>query len=128
MVAEKGGCGGKRLKKKSAKKQIFAVGCLAPCLALVENLWAHAFAFMLCATSECVPLARVVTPEAIGFLSAVGVFVVLLAVLFLFINKKLCFEKIGGLPCLELKRKKKRVREKAGIHRGLAHNKLTGAC
>ncbi|XP_038631331.1 synaptotagmin-16 isoform X5 [Scyliorhinus canicula] len=60
-----------------------------------------------------------VTPEAIGFLSAVGVFVVLLAVLFLFINKKLCFEKIGGLPCLELKRKKKRVREKAGIHKGL---------
>ncbi|XP_072348159.1 synaptotagmin-16-like isoform X4 [Scyliorhinus torazame] len=64
-------------------------------------------------------MATDITPEAIGFLSAVGVFVVLLAVLFLFINKKLCFEKIGGLPCLELKRKKKRVREKAGIHRGL---------
>ncbi|XP_038631312.1 synaptotagmin-16 isoform X3 [Scyliorhinus canicula] len=63
-----------------------------------------------------------VTPEAIGFLSAVGVFVVLLAVLFLFINKKLCFEKIGGLPCLELKRKKKRVREKAGIHKGLVNS------
>ncbi|GCC35906.1 hypothetical protein chiPu_0014395 [Chiloscyllium punctatum] len=67
-----------------------------------------------------------VTPEAIGFLSAVGVFVVLLALLFLFINKKLCFEKVGGLPCLELKRKRKRVREKAGIHRGLAQNKVTG--
>ncbi|XP_078418373.1 synaptotagmin-16-like isoform X3 [Cetorhinus maximus] len=64
-------------------------------------------------------MATDITPEAIGFLSAVGVFVVLLAVLFLFINKKLCFEKIGGLPCLELKQKKKRVREKAGIHRGL---------
>ncbi|XP_032883326.1 synaptotagmin-16 isoform X5 [Amblyraja radiata] len=60
-----------------------------------------------------------ITPEAIGFLSAVGVFVVLLAVLFLFINKKLCFEKIGGLPCLELKRERKRVLEKAGIHKGL---------
>ncbi|XP_072424449.1 synaptotagmin-16 isoform X3 [Chiloscyllium punctatum] len=64
----------------------------------------------------------IITPEAIGFLSAVGVFVVLLALLFLFINKKLCFEKVGGLPCLELKRKRKRVREKAGIHRGLVNS------
>ncbi|XP_051873260.1 synaptotagmin-16-like isoform X3 [Pristis pectinata] len=67
-------------------------------------------------------MATEITPEAIGFLSAVGVFVVLLAVLFLIINKKLCFEKIGGLPCLELKREKKRVREKAGIHKGLVNS------
>ncbi|XP_078262895.1 synaptotagmin-16-like isoform X1 [Rhinoraja longicauda] len=63
-----------------------------------------------------------ITPEAIGFLSAVGVFVVLLAVLFLFINKKLCFEKIGGLPCLELKREKKREHERAGIHKSLVNS------
>ncbi|CAM5123455.1 unnamed protein product [Eretmochelys imbricata] len=40
-------------------------------------------------------MATDITPEAIGFLSAVGVFIVLLTVLFLLINKKLCFEKIG---------------------------------
>ncbi|XP_062902392.1 synaptotagmin-16-like isoform X3 [Mobula hypostoma] len=67
-------------------------------------------------------MATDITPEAIGFLSAVGVFVILLVVLFLFINKKLCFEKIGGLPCLELKREKKRARDKAGIHKGLVNS------
>uniref|UniRef100_UPI0037E752E8 synaptotagmin-16 isoform X1 n=1 Tax=Semicossyphus pulcher TaxID=241346 RepID=UPI0037E752E8 len=61
-----------------------------------------------------------VTPEAIGFLSAVGVFIVALAVLFLFINKKLCFARVGGLPCLEQhgRRKKGRV----GIRQGLVNS------
>ncbi|KAM6968766.1 synaptotagmin-16 isoform 1-T1 [Tautogolabrus adspersus] len=61
-----------------------------------------------------------VTPEAIGFLSAVGVFIVALAVLFLFINKKLCFSRVGGLPCLEQhgRRKKGRV----GIRQGLVNS------
>uniref|UniRef100_A0A3P9AVZ5 Synaptotagmin 16 n=1 Tax=Maylandia zebra TaxID=106582 RepID=A0A3P9AVZ5_9CICH len=54
-----------------------------------------------------------VTPEAIGFLSAVGVFIVALAVLFLFINKKLCFSRVGGLPCLEVHGRRKKGR--AGI-------------
>nr|XP_019606320.1 PREDICTED: synaptotagmin-14-like [Rhinolophus sinicus] len=63
---------------------------------------------------ECVP------PEAIGFLSAVGVFMVLLAVLFLFINKKLCFENLGGLPCLEQRGKRKHSKDKTGIPKGLA--------
>ncbi|MBN3307726.1 SYT16 protein, partial [Amia calva] len=63
---------------------------------------------------------RAVTPEAIGFLSAVGVFIVVLAVLFLFINKKLCFHRVGGLPCLEQRRKKRHSRERAGVHEGLA--------
>ncbi|KAJ8411715.1 hypothetical protein AAFF_G00153530 [Aldrovandia affinis] len=62
------------------------------------------------------------TPEAIGFLSAVGVFVVVLAVLFLFINKKLCFSRVGGLPCLEQYGRKKRSRDKAGIHQGLVNS------
>ncbi|XP_069495037.1 synaptotagmin-16 isoform X4 [Ambystoma mexicanum] len=64
-------------------------------------------------------MATDITPEAIGFLSAAGVFIILLAVLFLFINKKLCFEKVGGLPCLEQQRKRKRSKEKAGVHEGL---------
>uniref|UniRef100_A0A4W4FJK7 C2 domain-containing protein n=1 Tax=Electrophorus electricus TaxID=8005 RepID=A0A4W4FJK7_ELEEL len=54
------------------------------------------------------PLSPSVTPEAIGFLSAVGVFVVLLAILFLFINKKLCFARVGGLPCFEQAGRRKR--------------------
>lgn len=60
-----------------------------------------------------------VTPEAIGFLSAVGVFIVLLAVLFLFINKKLCFEKIGGLPCLEQRGRRRHYKERSRVHEGL---------
>ncbi|CAB1434689.1 unnamed protein product [Pleuronectes platessa] len=57
------------------------------------------------------------TPEAIGFLSAVGVFIVALAVLFLFINKKLCFSRVGGLPCLEEHGRRKKGRQ--GIRQGL---------
>nr|XP_023668697.1 synaptotagmin-16-like [Paramormyrops kingsleyae] len=60
-----------------------------------------------------------VTPEAIGFLSAVGVFVVLLAVLLLFINRKLCFSRVGGLPCLEQHSKRRRGQKKGGVHLGL---------
>ncbi|TSV02081.1 snRNA-activating protein complex subunit 1 [Bagarius yarrelli] len=59
-----------------------------------------------------------VTPEAIGFLSAVAVFVVLLTILFLFINKKLCFARVGGLPCFEIRGHRKR-KERSGIHQGL---------
>ncbi|XP_037550742.1 synaptotagmin-16 [Nematolebias whitei] len=58
-----------------------------------------------------------VTPEAIGFLSAVGVFIVALAVLFLFINKKLCFSRVGGLPCLEQRGHHKKGR--LGVLQGL---------
>ncbi|XP_066534718.1 synaptotagmin-16 isoform X2 [Hoplias malabaricus] len=66
------------------------------------------------------PLSPAVTPEAIGFLSAVGVFVVLLAILFLFINKKLCFARVGGLPCFEHSGRRKR-KDRSGIHQGLVH-------
>ncbi|XP_058595243.1 synaptotagmin-16 isoform X7 [Neofelis nebulosa] len=59
-----------------------------------------------------------VPPEAIGFLSAVGVFIVLLVVLFLFINKKIYLEKIG-LPCLEQRGKRKHSKDKIGIREGL---------
>ncbi|KAI4568329.1 hypothetical protein MJT46_008127 [Ovis ammon polii x Ovis aries] len=59
-----------------------------------------------------------VPPEAIGFLSAAGVFLVLLVVLFLFINKKLSFETTGGLPCLEQRGKRKHSKDKTGICKG----------
>ncbi|KAG7334475.1 hypothetical protein KOW79_002882 [Hemibagrus wyckioides] len=67
-------------------------------------------------------MAADITPEAIGFLSAVGVFVVLLTILFLFINKKLCFARVGGLPCFELRGHRKR-KERSGIHQGLGEYK-----
>ncbi|MCJ8731009.1 hypothetical protein PDJAM_G00191090 [Pangasius djambal] len=66
-------------------------------------------------------MAADITPEAIGFLSAVGVFVVLLTILFLFINKKLCFARVGGLPCFELRGHRKR-KERSGIHQGLVNS------
>ncbi|XP_045679792.1 synaptotagmin-16 isoform X3 [Phyllostomus hastatus] len=64
-------------------------------------------------------MATDIPPEAIGFLSAVGLFIVLLAVLFLFINKKLCFEKIGGPPFLEQQGKRKHSKDKTGTCEGL---------
>lgn len=72
------------------------------------SLWWY---FFLCVLLP-VPL------EAIGFLSAVGIFIMLLAVLFLFISKKLCFEKIV-LPCLEQQGKRKHSKDQTGIHEGL---------
>ncbi|XP_037342049.2 synaptotagmin-16 isoform X2 [Pungitius pungitius] len=63
-------------------------------------------------------MASDIPPEAIGFLSAVGVFIVALAVLFLFINKKLCFSRVGGLPCLE-HRHTHRKKTRQGIRQGL---------
>ncbi|XP_041827861.1 synaptotagmin-16 isoform X2 [Melanotaenia boesemani] len=65
-------------------------------------------------------MASDITPEAIGFLSAVGVFIVALAVLFLFINKKLCFSRVGGLPCLEQRGRNKKGR--LGVLQGLVNN------
>ncbi|KAM3920164.1 synaptotagmin-16 isoform 2-T2 [Leptodactylus fuscus] len=67
-------------------------------------------------------MATDITPEAIGFLSAVGVFIVLLAILFLLINKKLCFEKIGDFPCLDQRGRRKRPKEKSGVLQGLVNS------
>ena len=80
-------------------------------------------------SDQCVivcPLSLTVTPEAIGFLSAVGVFVVVLAVLFLFINKKLCVSRVGGLPCLEQHGRKKGSRSRPGIRQGLGEGTAAG--
>uniref|UniRef100_A0A4X1W7A6 Synaptotagmin 16 n=2 Tax=Sus scrofa TaxID=9823 RepID=A0A4X1W7A6_PIG len=64
-------------------------------------------------------MATDIPPEAISFLSAAGVFVVLLMVLFLFINKKLCLEVTEGLPGLEQRGKRKHSTDKAGTHERL---------
>lgn len=57
-----------------------------------------------------------VTPEAIGFLSTVGLVIVLLTIFLLFINKKLCFSRVGGLPCLEQNGHRKK---RPGMRQGL---------
>ncbi|TDG99305.1 hypothetical protein EPR50_G00209520 [Perca flavescens] len=62
-------------------------------------------------------MASDIPPQAIGFLSAVGVFIVALAVLFLFINKKLCFARVGGMPCLEQHGRRKKGRQE--VRQGL---------
>ncbi|XP_077341841.1 synaptotagmin-14 isoform X1 [Lithobates pipiens] len=48
-----------------------------------------------CGVNELI-CVRKVSPEAVGFLSAVGVSIVFLLLLFLYINKKMCFGKSGG--------------------------------
>ncbi|KAM5163192.1 synaptotagmin-14 isoform 1-T1 [Mantella aurantiaca] len=48
-----------------------------------------------CGVNELI-CVRKVSPEAVGFLSAVGVSIVFLLLLFLYINKKMCFGKTGG--------------------------------
>ncbi|XP_064624060.1 synaptotagmin-14-like isoform X4 [Lineus longissimus] len=44
--------------------------------------------------------------EAVAFLCAVGLFVALLVIFFLYLNKKLCFSEIGGFPCVDRPPKK----------------------
>ncbi|XP_056867713.1 synaptotagmin-16 isoform X1 [Takifugu flavidus] len=60
-----------------------------------------------------------VTPEAIGFLSTVGLVIVLLTIFLLFINKKLCFSRVGGLPCLEQNGHRKK---RPGMRQGLVNS------
>ncbi|XP_054653355.1 synaptotagmin-16 isoform X3 [Dunckerocampus dactyliophorus] len=52
-----------------------------------------------------------ITPEAVSFLTAVGVLVAALALLFLFINKMLCFSRVGGMPCLEQQSRSRKARQ-----------------
>ncbi|XP_061742126.1 synaptotagmin-16 isoform X2 [Nerophis ophidion] len=52
-----------------------------------------------------------ITPEAVGFMTAVGVLVAALALLFLFINKMMCFSRVGGLPCLEQQSQRRKTRQ-----------------
>ncbi|XP_051942471.1 synaptotagmin-16 isoform X2 [Hippocampus zosterae] len=67
-------------------------------------------------------LPRAVSAEAVGFLSAVGVFIAALALVFLFINKMLCFSRVGGAPCLERSRRS-RNRRSPGLRQGLVRSR-----
>ncbi|XP_062378930.1 synaptotagmin-14 isoform X2 [Sardina pilchardus] len=53
------------------------------------------------------------SPEALGFLTAIGVFIVLMILLFLYLNNKLSLENAGPLPCLDDYRKSKELQDKS---------------
>uniref|UniRef100_T1J0L6 C2 domain-containing protein n=1 Tax=Strigamia maritima TaxID=126957 RepID=T1J0L6_STRMM len=50
--------------------------------------------------------------EATAFLGAVGALLVFLVVFFLYLNRKLCFSTIGGLPCCDGSVKGKEIKSK----------------
>lgn len=47
-----------------------------------------------------------VSPEVLGFLTAIGLFIILMALLFWYLNNKLALENPGSLQCLDDFRKK----------------------
>ncbi|KAI0237581.1 hypothetical protein LSAT2_011893 [Lamellibrachia satsuma] len=57
-----------------------------------------------------------VPPEALAFLGAVAVFLVLLVVFYLYLNKKLCFSECGGFPCIDQPIKKEPKTSKLESH------------
>ncbi|XP_049595641.1 synaptotagmin-14 isoform X3 [Syngnathus scovelli] len=60
-------------------------------------------------------LLQPVTAEAVGFLSVVGVFIAALALVFLFINKMLCFSKVGRTPCMEQEQRRRSGSQRPGL-------------
>ncbi|XP_062325686.1 synaptotagmin-14 isoform X3 [Osmerus eperlanus] len=55
---------------------------------------------------------RKVSPEALGFLTAIGVFIVLMILLFMYLNNKLTPGNAGNLQCLDTFGKTKEVQDK----------------
>uniref|UniRef100_A0A8C9UZF3 Synaptotagmin 14 n=1 Tax=Scleropages formosus TaxID=113540 RepID=A0A8C9UZF3_SCLFO len=53
-----------------------------------------------------------VSPEALGFLTAIALFIVLMILLFLYLNNKLSLENTGELSCLDEYRKNKDSQDK----------------
>lgn len=90
-----------------------------PCIQLCLN---HSFPWAFfpgCADGFFFDFLFLVTPDASVFLSAAGALIILPAVLFLFINKKLCCEERAGLPCLEQEGRRNHCKEKSRAGEGL---------
>ncbi|XP_061481291.1 synaptotagmin-14 isoform X4 [Rhineura floridana] len=90
------------LPSAAVSSRLCLTGCLLREFHLVRPTWkimAIDGGERTCGVHELICI-RKVSPEAVGFLSAVGVFIILLLILFLYINKKMCFENIGGFPDL----------------------------
>uniref|UniRef100_H3CU16 Synaptotagmin 14 n=1 Tax=Tetraodon nigroviridis TaxID=99883 RepID=H3CU16_TETNG len=56
---------------------------------------------------------RKVSPEVLGFLTAIGLFIILMTLLFWYLNNKLALENPGSLQCLDDFRKKAESPDKA---------------
>ncbi|XP_035656684.1 synaptotagmin-14 isoform X3 [Oncorhynchus keta] len=54
---------------------------------------------------------RKVSPETLGFLTAIGLFLILMTILFLYLKNKLSLENAGSRPCLDEFRKTKELQE-----------------
>ncbi|XP_037343445.2 synaptotagmin-14 isoform X4 [Pungitius pungitius] len=55
---------------------------------------------------------RKVSPEVLGFLTAIGLFIILVTLLFWYLNNKLALESPGSLQCLDDFRKKNKPQDK----------------
>lgn len=64
-----------------------------------------------CSTS----LLPAVSPETLGFLTAIGLFLILMIILFLYLNNKLSLENAGCRPCLDEFRKTKELQGKSEL-------------
>uniref|UniRef100_A0A8C7XG83 Synaptotagmin XIVa n=1 Tax=Oryzias sinensis TaxID=183150 RepID=A0A8C7XG83_9TELE len=56
---------------------------------------------------------RKVSPEVLGFLTAIGLFIILMTLLFWYLNNKLALENLGSLQCLDDFRKSTELQDKA---------------
>ncbi|XP_075879543.1 synaptotagmin-14 isoform X1 [Nelusetta ayraudi] len=56
---------------------------------------------------------RKVSPEVLGFLTAIGLFIILMTLLFWYLSNKLALENPGSLQCLDDFRKKSDLQDKA---------------
>ncbi|XP_072313130.1 synaptotagmin-14 isoform X2 [Eucyclogobius newberryi] len=65
-----------------------------------------------CGVHELV-CVRKVSPEVLGFLAAIGLFIILMTLVFWYLNNKLALENPGSLPCLDDFRKNTEQQEKS---------------
>ncbi|XP_078797450.1 synaptotagmin-14 isoform X6 [Oryzias latipes] len=56
---------------------------------------------------------HLVSPEVLGFLTAIGLFIILMTLLFWYLNNKLALENLGSLQCLDDFRKSTELQDKA---------------
>ncbi|TKS86354.1 Synaptotagmin-14 Synaptotagmin XIV [Collichthys lucidus] len=64
-------------------------------------------------SSQGHPVQAGVSPEVLGFLTAIGLFIILMTLLFWYLNNKLALENPGNLQCLDDFRKKTELQDKA---------------
>lgn len=57
-----------------------------------------------------------VSPEVLGFLTAIGLFIILMTLLFWYLNNKLALENPGSLQCLDDFRKKTELQGELHLH------------